>query len=172
MSDLIGVASEVWSSLAAPQQAAAAYVLQDPEPVLAHIERSTRLHATVAAAVFTEFDRIGVMCRRPTAGFYLYPDFEPFRDVLAAKGITGGDDLARALLEGYGVGVLAGPAFGDSPEGLRARVATSLLYGETAQQRWEALESNDPTALPWIAGALAELRTALEGLLGQADTTD
>lgn len=171
MGDLIGVASEVWSSLAAPQQAAAAYVLSDPEPVTAHVARSTRLHAAVATAVFAEFDRLGIPCRRPSAGFYLYPDFEPHRVTLAERGIAGGDDLARVLLEEYGVGVLAGPAFGDAPEGLRARVATSLLYGETSEQRWEALAAADPTTLPWIAEALDELRTALEGLLGRTDGT-
>ena len=42
---LAGLASEVWSSLAAPMQAVAAYVLAEPDDVIAHIERSRRLHA-------------------------------------------------------------------------------------------------------------------------------
>jgi aspartate/methionine/tyrosine aminotransferase len=38
-----------------------------------------------------------------------------------------GRQLADHLLSEYGTGVLAGEAFGDSPEALRFRVATSLL---------------------------------------------
>ncbi|MEU6083634.1 aminotransferase class I/II-fold pyridoxal phosphate-dependent enzyme [Streptomyces sp. NPDC047108] len=161
MRELVGVASEVWSSLAAPMQAAAAYVLQDPPDVTAHIAAARRLHAAVARAVHGEFVRAGAVCRAPEAGFYLYPDFEPVRPYLARQDITTGAELASALLERHGVGVLAGEAFGDTAGGLRARVATSLLYGETAQERWEALRSDDPAALPWISASLDHLRDAL-----------
>nr|WP_063784314.1 pyridoxal phosphate-dependent aminotransferase [Streptomyces sp. SBT349] len=159
--ELTGVASEVWSSLAAPMQAVAEYVLSDPPGVLAHIEAARRLHATVARAVHAEFTTAGALCRPPEGGFYLYPDFAPLRPGLAARGIDSGATLATELLERHGVGVLPGEAFGDAPEALRARVATSLLYGETEQERWRALAAPDPLALPWIAGALDHLRTAL-----------
>ena len=164
LDDMIGVASEVWSSLAAPMQAVAAYVLNEPEEVTEHIRRSVRLHAIVANAVYEEFIAAGAACRKPTAGFYLYPDFEPLRDRLEAKGICSGSDLAGVLLDQHGVGVLAGEAFGDDPSGLRARVATSLLYGTTPEERWEALASDDPLTLPWIAAALDHLRSALHEL--------
>jgi aspartate aminotransferase len=164
MSALTGVASEIWSSLAAPMQSAAAYVLSDPEPVTAHIAKARTLHARVAAAVHDAFIESGATCRRPTAGFYLYPDFGPVRDRLQDKGITTGDALAEWLLTHHSVGVLPGSAFGDDYSGLRARVATSLLYGDTDQQRWEALDSDDPAALPWIRASLTHLRTALTAL--------
>lgn len=164
MRGLIGIASEVWSSLAAPMQAAAAHILADPDEVTGHIVAARRLHATVARAVHGEFTRAGATCRLPRAGFYLYPDFEPVRDDLARRGITTGAELANVLLERYGVGVLAGEAFGDESRGLRARVATSLLYGESADERWTALRSDDPMELPWIAGSLNHLRDALTGL--------
>lgn len=164
MGELVGVASEVWSSLAAPMQAAATHILQDPPEVLAHIDATRGLHATVAAAVYEQFTAAGAVCRRPEAGFYLYPDFEPIRPVLAARGIDTGAGLAAALLEEHGVGVLAGEAFGDAVGGLRARVATSLLYGESEAERWEALRSDDPLRLPWIAASLEHLRGALAAL--------
>lgn len=161
---LVGVASEIWSSLAAPQQAAAAYVLDDPPEVLEHIDRARKLHATVAHAVHAEFTRAGALCRPPEAGFYLYPDFEPVRPRLERRGVDGGAALAHALLAGHGVGVLAGEAFGDAPGGLRVRVATSLLYGESPDQRWQALDSATPLSLPWIAASLEQLRAALDAL--------
>ncbi|SMY00997.1 pyridoxal phosphate-dependent aminotransferase [Brevibacterium linens] len=164
MDALVGVASEIWSSLAAPMQSAAAYVLSDPEPVTKHIERARTLHAKVAKAVYDAFTEAGASCRRPSAGFYLYPDFEPVRDRLEAKDITTSEQLADWLLLNHSVGVLPGSAFGDDERGLHARVATSLLYGDTEQQRWEALQADDPVTLPWIQTSLDHLRSALTAL--------
>lgn len=161
LGELVGIASEIWSSLAAPMQAAAAHVLADPPELTDHVHAARRLHASVARAVHTEFVRAGAVCRPPEAGFYLYPDFEPARAVLARQGVTTGAEFASALLERHGVGVLAGEAFGDEPRALRARVATSLLYGETVEERVEALRSRDPLALPWISASLDHLRQAL-----------
>jgi aspartate aminotransferase len=166
LDELTGIASEIWSSLAAPMQAAAGYVLADPPEVLAHVERARRLHATVARAVHAEFTAAGADCRPPEAGFYLYPDFAPARPALTAHGVDGGAGLARVLLEEHGVGVLPGEAFGDTPEALRVRVATSLLYGETDEERWQALHGDDPLALPWIAASLEQLHGALTALTG------
>ena len=64
------------------------------------------------------------------------------------------------------MGVLAGHAFGDDPQALRFRAATSLLYGTTAEQRWRALASDSPTELAWIADTLERLRKALQALSG------
>jgi aspartate aminotransferase len=167
LGELTGIASEIWSSLAAPMQAAAGYVLADPPEVLAHVERARSLHAAVARAVHAEFTAAGADCRAPEAGFYLYPDFAPVRPALTARGVDGGAGLTRLLLEEHGVGVLPGEAFGDAADALRVRVATSLLYGESDEERWQALHSDDPVALPWIAASLEQLRGALTALTAQ-----
>ncbi|MDT0447093.1 pyridoxal phosphate-dependent aminotransferase [Streptomyces johnsoniae] len=164
MTELTGIASEVWSSLAAPMQAVAAHVLAEPPEVRAHIAAARRLHAGVARAVHAEFTAAGADCRPPEAGFYLYPDFGPLRPALAARGLDGAAALADALLTEHGVGVLPGDAFGDDPRALRFRAATSLLYGETEAERRAALHGGDPLALPWIAAALTRLRAALTAL--------
>ncbi|MGH3435169.1 MAG: pyridoxal phosphate-dependent aminotransferase [Sciscionella sp.] len=163
-SEIIGIASEIWSSLAMPMQAAASYVLDEPEPVVEHIAAARRLHATVSGAVHAAFTEAGANCRIPTAAFYCYPDFEPLRPALRARGLTTGVALAEHLLEEHGVGVLAGEHFGDAPDAYRFRVASSLLYGEASAQRWEALRSTDPLALPWIADTLSQLRSVLATL--------
>jgi len=160
---IIGVASEVWSSLAAPMQLAAAFVLSEPPAVLAHIDASRRLHQAVVTAAHQAFLAAGATCRKPDAAFYLYPDLERLRPVLAARGIHTGQQLADHLLDHHGIGILAGHAFRDDPQAFRFRVATSLLYGD-GDQRWTALHSDNPTALPWIAAALDELRAALAAL--------
>ena len=159
-----GIASEVWSALADPMQEVVSYVMDEPEPVVARVAASRNLHRTISRAAHQVYVDAGVQCRAPSGGFYLYPDFEPFRGTLAARGITTGSQLADHLLDDHGVGVLSGDAFGDEHQALRFRAATSLLYGDTADQRLVALSSDDPTTLPWIASSLTHLRTALSSV--------
>ena len=158
---LAGLASEIWSSLAAPMQAVAAHVLDEPDEVTDHVARARRLHTRTTVAAHEIVTGAGALCRAPTAAFYLYPDLEPFREPLAAAGVHGGDALAEWLLERHEIGVLSGVAFGDDPRALRFRMATSLLYGSDDQQRWLALDSEDPASLDWIAQPLAKLGAAL-----------
>lgn len=161
---MVGIASEVWSSLAAPMQTATAIALSESPAVTEHLAASRRLHATVVRAAHAVFTEAGAHCRPPDAAFYLYPDLEPLRPRLTTRGIDTGLALADHLLDEHGVGVLAGEHFGDDPKALRFRVATSLLYGRTTEQRWAALRSPDPLSLPWIADTLDELAAALSAL--------
>jgi aspartate aminotransferase len=158
---LAGLASEVWSSLAAPMQHAAAYVLDEPDDVREHVARSRRLHRLVTTAAHREVVAAGAECRAPAGGFYLYPDLEPVRSAL---GVATGAELADLLLERHDVAVLHGEAFGDEPAALRFRIATSLLHGRTDDERWEALAAEDPVSLPWIRSALDRLGKALRAL--------
>lgn len=164
--DLSVIADEIWSTLAAPMQQVAAYVLADPPDVLEHVARSRGLHATVTTAVHERLLAAGVECRAPAGGFYLYPDLERLRPRLDELGAGDGDALATLLLDRFGIGVLAGSAFGGEPEALRFRVATSLLYGDVDEERRRALASNDPLSLPRVRVALDALVgavTAIEG---------
>ncbi|GAA4225520.1 aminotransferase class I/II-fold pyridoxal phosphate-dependent enzyme [Actinomadura meridiana] len=162
---LLGVASEIWSSAPAPMQHAAAYAFGEPPELVEHIDRSRRLHAAITAAVADRFAAAGARVARPEGAFYVYPDFGPIRDALAANhGVRTAADLTHLLLERYGVGVLPGSSFGDAPALLRTRVAPSQLYGDDDAQRLQALASPAPAALPWIAGALDRLSEVLAGL--------
>lgn len=163
MNQLVGIASEVWSSLAAPIQQAARFVFDDPNVVTDRITASRHLHLSVSRALHQVFVDAGAHCRTPTAAFYLYPDLEPWRDNLAEHGATTGAAVARYLLDHHGIAVLPGDAFGDYPTALRFRVATSLLYGNH-QQQLSALGSDDPANLPWIAEALDTISTTLRTL--------
>ncbi len=152
---LLGVGSEIWSAPAAPIQQAAAYAFGEPQEIGLRISRSRSLHATVARAVADRFRAAGLPVPAPQAAFYLYPDFNPWREWLRARyQVRTGADLAAVLLERYGAGVLPASAFGEDPAALRVRVATGLLYGDTDEQREETLAAADPVALPWVAAAL------------------
>ncbi|MEO3805584.1 pyridoxal phosphate-dependent aminotransferase [Nonomuraea sp. B1E8] len=154
---LLAVASEIWSAPAAPVQEAAAYAFSDPRELTERITRSRRLHGLVARAVRDRFLEVGADVPAPQGGFYLYPDLSHLR-------LGGSAEITKLLLENHGIGVLPGHAFGDDPAAARMRVAVSLLYGESAQERLTALTSPDPLQLPWIATNLNHLSMGLKEL--------
>ncbi|HTX82941.1 MAG TPA: pyridoxal phosphate-dependent aminotransferase [Streptosporangiaceae bacterium] len=164
---VIGIASEIWSAASAPVQLAAAVALDEPADVAERIARSRRLHAVVCQQAARLCTAAGLDVMTPQAAFYLYPDFAPWRDRLRSRfGVATGADLAALLLDRYGAGTLPGSAFGESASCLRLRVATGLLYGDTDEQREQALAAPDPLQLPWISNALARFGQVLTDLGG------
>jgi aspartate aminotransferase len=164
---VIGIASEIWSAASAPVQLAAAVAMDEPADVADRIARSRRLHAVVCQQAARVCAAAGLDVMTPQAAFYLYPDFAPWRDRLRTSfGVATGADLAALLLDRYGVGTLPGSAFGESESCLRLRVATGLLYGDTDEQRAQALAAPDPLRLPWISNALARFGEVLANLGG------
>ncbi|GHG10403.1 pyridoxal phosphate-dependent aminotransferase [Streptomyces filamentosus] len=161
---LAAVASQIWSSPPAPVQEAAAYALAEPPEVLARVGASRRLHGTVARAVAARLTAAGALLAPVTATCYLYPDLTPLRDRLAAHGTTGGTALAHRLLDEHGIGVLPAEAFGEPGDPLRLRLATSRLYGATAEEQQAALDAPDPLRLPWIRTAVDHVGSAFDGL--------
>jgi aspartate aminotransferase len=168
---LVAIASQIWSSPPAPIQAAAARAFAEPPEITAYVIAARRLHATVARAVAEQFTAAGALLAPVVATCYLYPDFEPLRDRLAvAHGVRTGDELARLFTDRYGVGVLPASAFGESPEPLRLRAATSRLYGDTDEQRAAALATADPLGLPWIRAGVDRIREVLTDLAHPTDS--
>ncbi|MEJ8661725.1 MULTISPECIES: pyridoxal phosphate-dependent aminotransferase [Streptomyces] len=152
------VASEVWSTLAGPMQEVAAYAFAEPEEIRQRLSASARLHGAVARAVYEIMVDAGATCRPPTGGFYVYPDFEPLRTHLAWRGVTDSAGLQRHLLDTYGVLVLGGHHLGDDAGALRFKAATSMLYGETAEEQERSLAAADPLALPHVERVLSRLK--------------
>ena len=168
---LLGAGSEIWSAPSAPVQHAAALAFAEPPPICQRIAASRALHAQVAAAVAAVCAAAGLIVPPPQAGFYVYPDFEPWRGHLRDHHqVTTSAGLARLLLHRYGAATLAGSAFGEPPEALRLRLATALLYGDNAEQQEAALAAADPTTLPPIAAALTRLSQILTDLASPAPT--
>ncbi|MFE2914250.1 aminotransferase class I/II-fold pyridoxal phosphate-dependent enzyme [Kitasatospora indigofera] len=162
---LVAIASQIWSSPPAPVQVAAAYAFGEPPEVLARVAAARRLHGTVARAVAERFTAAGALLDPVRATCYLYPDFEPLRETLAAThGVHTGTALTRLLGDRYGLGVLAAEAFGEDPGPLRLRAATSRLYGDTAQRQDAALTAADPLGLPWIQESVDRIEEVLADL--------
>ena len=150
MAALRALASEIWSSTPTPMQEAAVLAYSPNADLESYVRRSARLHGYIAGRLQQTLSSLGVLCARPAGAFYLYPDFAPWREALAARGATTSEGLARLLLDEWDIATLPGEAFGEAPEALRLRVATSLLC---------VPESGSPE----------EREAALWALLAQAD---
>ena len=164
---MLSAASEIWSGVAQPVQFAAALALSEPDDLVRYVARARRLYESVTTSLAGVFTAAGARVAAPQAAFYLYPDLEPLRGQLAAaRELRTGAALADLLLSRYGVAVLPGSAFGEPAESLTLRVCTGMLTGSDDEQRLQALDCADPARLPWIAGAIDRLGTALSDLLG------
>jgi aspartate aminotransferase len=162
---VLAIASEVWSTLAGPMQQVAEYAFSEPPELRAHVVRSAELHGAVAGRVHQILSAVGASCRPPSAGFYVYPDFEGRRKALATRGVVDSASLESHLLERYGIAVLGGQHFADCPRALRFRAATSQLYGDTEDQRRATFRAKDPLREPQVARVLTRLADAFADLM-------
>jgi aspartate aminotransferase len=185
MAALRALASEIWSSTPTPVQEAAVIAYSPNADLESYVRRSARLHGHIAGRLHQTLSHLGVLCARPAGAFYLYPDFAPWRKALAKRGAATSEGLARLLLDGWDIATLPGEAFGEPPEALRLRVATSLLCvpeagspEEREAELWRLLEradtlpADDPAAgepLPLPALERAQLGlAAFVAALGEA----
>ena len=150
MSAARALASEIWSSASTPIQFAAARAYANGDEIETYIRRSARLHGHVTGRLREELVRLGIRAARPSGGFYVYADFAPWRQALSERGVASGAELSRHLLDEWGIAALPGVAFGDGPEHLRLRLASSGLYGppneppaEREARLWAMLERTD-----------------------------
>lgn len=151
MAALRSLASEVWSSAATPIQEAALVAFRPDAAMEDYVRRSARVNAYVTGHLHGALTRLEVPCPRPAGGFYLYPDFSPWKDALKRRGVETSEALARYLLEQWDIATLPGSAFDEAPDALRLRLATSLLIAPeavtSAQEReaalWRILEQAD-----------------------------
>jgi aspartate aminotransferase len=157
-----GIASEIWSSPSSPVQHAAAYAYSEPTEVVARIEASKRLYGLIANAVTERFRTAGASVAQPHGAFYIYPDFEGWREQLKRDyEITTGAQLSDLFLHEYGLGILPASEFGEAADVLRFRVAISMLCGETKAEQEAALKAENPLELPWIQESLDRIEEVL-----------
>lgn len=128
MAAVRSVASELWSSAATPLQHAAVAAFTVDATMERYVRRSARVHAHAVARLHAALVASGAHCSQPAGAFYLYPDFAPWREQLAARRVTTTAELASHLLEAWDIATLPASDFGEAPNALRLRLATSLLY--------------------------------------------
>ncbi|MCB9647119.1 MAG: aminotransferase class I/II-fold pyridoxal phosphate-dependent enzyme [Deltaproteobacteria bacterium] len=120
---MAAVASETFTSTSAPIQYAAVRAFQGGLDIERYLVHSRRILKHLGRWCAKTLGEAGVQVAKPEGGFYLFPDFEPLRARLEARGIHSGAQLCLQMLDEVGVAMLPGEDFGRPAEELTARLA-------------------------------------------------
>lgn len=124
------VASETYTSTSAPIQYAAITAFQDHPSLDEYLIHSRRILSTLGNYMAGRLGAKKITMPSPKGGFYLFTNFNYYREKLAAKGILTSFELCESLLQDTGVAILPGIDFGRQPEELSCRIAYVDFDGE------------------------------------------
>jgi aspartate aminotransferase len=139
------VASETYTSVSAPIQYAAVEAFSENAEIADYLVHCRRILQAVARRAVSIAERAGIRVRPPSGGFYLFLDFTPLADRLAARGIRTSEALCERLIVDTGVALLPGAPFGRPPGELSARLSYVDFHGGEALAMSRAL-ADDPDA--------------------------
>lgn len=126
------VASETYTSTSAPIQYAAMSAFT-PNPLMdIYVEQCRAILAKLSETVMEMLNVLEIKVHSPQGGFYVFPDFEPYRERLRRSDILTSRDLCQRLLADTGVAVLPGSDFGRVAEDLTVRIAFVDFDGSQA----------------------------------------
>ena len=124
------VASETFTSTSAPIQYAAITAFQDHPKIDEYLHHSRRILKTLGNYMADRLKVKHITMPSPKGAFYLFPNFNYYREKLAAKGILTSFELCEALLQETGIAILPGIDFGRQTEELTCRMAYVDFDGE------------------------------------------
>ncbi|MCA9726186.1 MAG: aminotransferase class I/II-fold pyridoxal phosphate-dependent enzyme [Candidatus Eisenbacteria bacterium] len=141
---MAAVASETYTAVSAPIQHAAVVAFQGGASIERYLAHARRILAALGARCHGILDGAGLRVHPPEGAFYLFADFSPHAELLAARGIRTGRQLCAALLAETGVAILPGNDF-ERPAGeLTARLAYVNFDGAKAMADSESIPLDQP----------------------------
>ncbi|MFO7659208.1 MAG: aminotransferase class I/II-fold pyridoxal phosphate-dependent enzyme [Bacteroidales bacterium] len=126
------VASETFTATSAPIQYAAVTAFEGDSWMDEYLFHTRRILKLIGYWFAEKLNSVNIWAPQPQGAFYLFADFEYYRNKLAEKGIMTSADLCTALLDQTGVAILPGSDFGRVPEELTTRIAYVNFDGEKA----------------------------------------
>lgn len=130
MQALEAMISETFSAVSAPIQYAALAAYRYSDEVREAVERCREIHRFTGGYLHRRFVDMGLNCPKPEGGFYLFPDFDHFREPLRARGVDTSRQLTETLLAEASVAMLPGSDFYLPDTHLGVRVASVDYDGE------------------------------------------
>lgn len=124
------VASETFTSTSAPIQFAAITAYEPHPEIDDYLHHSRRILKLLGNYFANRLREKYITVPTPRGGFYLFPNFNLYRDRLAARGILTSFELCEAILRDTSVAFLPGIEFGRQPEELTCRIAYVDFDGE------------------------------------------
>ena len=147
MPALESMISETFSAVTAPVQYAALVAYRYGDEVREAVERCTEIHRFTGEYLHQRFIDMGLNCPRPEGGFYLFPDFDHFREPLRAHGVGTSRQLTETLLTEARVAILPGSDFYLPDTHLGVRVASVDYDGERVLHEFPGASAMDEERL-------------------------
>jgi len=150
---IASAASETYTSTSAPIQYAAVRAFRGGADIEQYLTHCRRVLGALGGFLARSLRTAGVEVLEPAGSFYLFPDFSPKADALAARDISTSQQLAERLLSDTGVAVLPGVDFGRPAPELVARLAYVDFDGSAALAAAEGVEGslNEEFVRTWCA---------------------
>lgn len=120
---MANVASETYTSTSAPIQYAAVKAFEGSAEIDKYLKASRKILHALGKYIAKKLKSHHVSVADPEGAFYLFPNFEHYREKLKEKDIFTSVELCNRLLEEIGVAMLPGHDFGRQPEELTVRMA-------------------------------------------------
>ncbi|MBN2779266.1 MAG: aminotransferase class I/II-fold pyridoxal phosphate-dependent enzyme [Bacteroidales bacterium] len=139
------VASETYTSTSAPIQYAAITAFNGNPEIDKYLENSRLVLRTIAKYIRNELLNANIIVPQVNGGFYMFPDFSEYRDLLEIRGINTSAKMCAAILEETGVAMLPGTDFGHKENELLARLAYVNFDGAKALKNADLLHSSNCT---------------------------
>ncbi len=159
------IASETFSAVSAPIQHAAVTAFLGNPAIDSYVRKSRIILQKIGQYVYQELKELNITMPEPQGGFYLFPNFEYYRELFHQKGIYNSTDLCERLLEETGVALLPGVAFGRPTEELTARLSFVDFDGEKALAEFTTTLTHQEfinNYSPNISKAMQALRACLD----------
>jgi aspartate aminotransferase len=169
MESMAAVASETYTSVSAPIQYAAVRAFRGGIAIERYLWHARRILRTLGQQCCDRLSEAGLRVHQPQGGFYLFLDFSPLAERLAARGIRDGEGLCGRLLEETGVAILPGRVFERPRRELTARLAYVDFDGSTALAASETIPLDEPLPESFIPQQCADVITAIDRLVEWVD---
>jgi aspartate aminotransferase len=138
------VASETYTSTSAPIQFAAVHAFKGGTEIEHYLAKCRRILSVLGKYAYESLKEAGIRVAKPQGGFYLFPDFTPYKEKLNKRKIYTSEELCRILLANTGVAMLPGSHFGRPMEELTARIAYVDFDGARALEAAEQYDLSKP----------------------------
>jgi aspartate aminotransferase len=166
---MASVASETYTSTSAPIQYAAVRAFEGGVMIERYLVHVRRILSTLGNWCADRLQEIGARVLRPEGAFYLFPDFSPLWEKLAAQNITTASELCRRALEDIGVAFLPGKEFGRPDTELTARIAYVDFDGARALAGSEQIALDEEIGFDFIETYCYNTKTAIDKLCDWID---
>ncbi len=172
LSSMAALASETYTSVCAPVQHAAIRAFNGGVVIERYLWHVRRILAHIGDKCAQILSDAGVKVHFPDGAFYLFPDFSPFTNELARKGIASSESLCERMLQEIGVAALPGSAFERPSNELTVRMAYVDFDGAKALTASETIPLDQPLpedfAELWCSNVIKAMHLIVDWLKNKA----